>query len=104
MYRFLGPKGPWVVAEFADMAIGLIPCAKGGSLIHDWRRNLDDNTLYGSCLKRARAASLMGNVAGLLYFQGEIDAVDPKEQPGRTFCPISGQIDLQFLLTIGEVI
>ena len=73
--------------QHPDMAIGLIPCAKGGSLIHDLRRNLDDNTLYGSCLKRVRAASLMGNVAGLLYFQGEIDAVDPKEQPGRTFLP-----------------
>lgn len=69
------------------MAIGLIPCAKGGSLIHEWRRNLSDSTLYGSCLKRVRAASTMGEVAGLLFFQGEIDAVDPAEFPQRTFSP-----------------
>ncbi len=70
-----------------DMVIGLIPCAKGGSSIHEWRRNLNDNTLYGSCLKRVRAASVMGEIAGLLYFQGEIDAVDPKEHPNRTLLP-----------------
>jgi Carbohydrate esterase, sialic acid-specific acetylesterase len=70
-----------------DMVIGLIPCAKGGSSIHEWRRNLNDNTLYGSCLKRVRAASVMGEIAGLLYFQGEIDAVDPREHPNRTLLP-----------------
>lgn len=69
------------------MVIGLIPCAKGGSLIDEWRRNLNDTTLYGSCLKRVQAASVMGKVAGLLYFQGEIDAIDPKEHPQRTFLP-----------------
>jgi hypothetical protein len=29
----------------------------------------------------------MGEIAGLLYFQGEIDAVDPKKQTDRTFLP-----------------
>ncbi|MFB2837469.1 sialate O-acetylesterase [Floridanema evergladense] len=76
-----------VLKQRPDMVIGLIPCAKGGSLIDEWQRkgNLDENTLYGSCLKRVRAASLMGNVAGILFFQGEIDAVDPKEEPKRVF-------------------
>ena len=76
-----------VLKQRPDMVIGLIPCAKGGSSIHEWQRNgnLDENTLYGSCLKRVRAASLMGNVAGILFFQGEIDTVDPKEDPKRTF-------------------
>jgi Carbohydrate esterase, sialic acid-specific acetylesterase len=76
-----------VLKQRPDMVIGLIPCAKGGSAIHDWQRNLDENTLYGSCLKRVRAASLMGKVAGILFFQGEIDTVDPKEDPKRTFSP-----------------
>lgn len=76
-----------LLAKHPGMVIGLIPCAKGGSLIHEWRRNLNDNTLYGSCLKRVRAASVMGKVAGFLYFQGEIDAVNPKEFPERTFLP-----------------
>ncbi|MFB2878829.1 sialate O-acetylesterase [Floridanema aerugineum] len=76
-----------ILKQRPDMIIGLIPCAKGGSSIHEWQRNgnLDENTLYGSCLKRVRAASTMGNVAGILFFQGEIDTVDPKEDPKRIF-------------------
>jgi Carbohydrate esterase, sialic acid-specific acetylesterase len=74
-----------LLKQSPDMLIGLIPCAKGGSLIDEWQRNLSDKALYGSCLKRVRAASVMGNVVGLLYFQGEIDAIDPKEHPRRIF-------------------
>jgi hypothetical protein len=61
-----------------DMVIGLIPCARGGSSIYQWRRSLSENTLYGSCLKRVRAASTMGKVAGVLFFQGEADAIAPE--------------------------
>lgn len=61
-----------------ELAIGLIPCARGGSSIHAWRRSLSDATLYGSCLKRVRAASTMGEVVGVLFFQGEADAIDPE--------------------------
>ena len=57
--------------------IGLIPCAKSSSAIAQWQRNLSDQTLYGSCLKRAQAASVMGKIAGILFFQGETDALDP---------------------------
>ena len=60
-----------------DLLIGLIPCAKSSSSISQWQRNLSDDSLYGSCIKRARAASTMGEVAGILFFQGEADAVDP---------------------------
>jgi hypothetical protein len=66
-----------------NMAIGLIPCAKFASSIEEWQRNLSDNTLYGSCLKRARAATPMGQIAGLLFFQGEADAVDPNQSKGQ---------------------
>jgi len=61
-----------------EMAIGLIPCAKGNTTIHQWRRSLDDGTLYGSCLKRIAAASTMGKIAGILFFQGEADALNPE--------------------------
>jgi hypothetical protein len=61
-----------------DMVVGLIPCAKGGSSIYQWHKSLSENTLYGSCLKRVRAASTMGNVAGILFFQGEADAIAPE--------------------------
>jgi hypothetical protein len=70
-----------------NIGIGLIPCAKGGSSIEEWQRNLSDHTLYGSCLKRLRAATTMGKVAGLLFFQGEADAVDPKRSPGKSLSP-----------------
>jgi hypothetical protein len=67
-----------------DWAIGLIPCAKGSSSIAEWQRNLAETSLYGSCLKRVRAATPMGKVAGLLFFQGEEDAIDPNRAPNRS--------------------
>jgi hypothetical protein len=76
-----------VTAQRPDRAIGLVPCAKGDTTIHEWRRNLHDSTLYGSCLKRVRAASLAGEVSGLLFFQGEADALDPIQYPYRTLAP-----------------
>ena len=60
-----------------NVMIGLIPCAKNSSGIIQWQRNLSDQSLYGSCLKRVRAASPMGHIAGILFFQGETDAQDP---------------------------
>jgi hypothetical protein len=75
--------GPALAFAFASLArqpqavIGLIPCAKNSSAIAQWQRNLSDQTLYGSCLKRARAASPMGRIAGILFLQGETDAQDP---------------------------
>jgi len=64
-----------------DMVIGLIPCAKSSTSIVEWQRNLSDQSLYGSCLKRARAASPMGQLSGVLFYQGEEDAVDPTRYP-----------------------
>jgi Carbohydrate esterase, sialic acid-specific acetylesterase len=60
-----------------DIVIGLIPCAKNSSGIIQWQRDLSDQSLYGSCLKRALAASSMGKISGLLFFQGETDAANP---------------------------
>ena len=64
-----------------DIVIGLIPCAKNSSGIIQWQRDLSDQSLYGSCLKRIGAASRMGEVAGILFFQGETDAADPLQFP-----------------------
>jgi Carbohydrate esterase, sialic acid-specific acetylesterase len=66
-----------------DLAIGLIPCAKGNTTIGEWQKNVSDRSLYGSCLKRVRAASVVGEVAGLLFFQGESDALTPSGRPDR---------------------
>lgn len=74
-----GPSLAFALASLErqpDVPVGLIPCAKGASSIVQWQRNLSDQSLYGSCLKRARAASPMGYLAGMLVFQGEQDAVN----------------------------
>jgi hypothetical protein len=67
--------------------VGLIPCAKSGSSIEEWQRNLSDSTLYGSCLKRSLAASPMGRIRGFLFFQGETDALDPGLEPQKIRSP-----------------
>jgi len=67
-----------LVEQRPGMVIGLIPCAVGGSSIDLWRRSLSENSLYGSCVKRVRAASTMGEVAGTRFFQGEADAIAPE--------------------------
>jgi hypothetical protein len=69
------------------MVIGLIPCAKGASSIAEWQRHMSDQSLYGSCLKRARAASTVGRFAGLLIIQGEADAMDPIRSPEHSVNP-----------------
>lgn len=76
-----------LAAERPDLFIGLIPCARGDSSIAEWQRSLNDTTLYGSCLKRIRAASLAGEVAAILFFQGEADALDPALYPHRDLVP-----------------
>ena len=79
--------GPALAFAFASLdrhpqaVIGLIPCAKDSSAIVEWQRNLSDQSLYGSCLKRVRAASSMGQIAGVLFFQGETEAQDPALYP-----------------------
>jgi hypothetical protein len=73
--------GTELLASDPDLVVGLIPCAKGSSSISQWRRDLSDNSLYGSCIKRVRAASTMGEVAGILFFQGESEVADPNRFP-----------------------
>jgi hypothetical protein len=82
----LGPGlafGIALVAERPEMIVGLIPCARGDTTIFEWQRSLSDESLYGACLKRIRAASPMGELAAILFFQGEADALDPETNPDR---------------------
>jgi len=83
----------------SDRAIGVIPCAKGGSAIAEWAPNRSDATLYGSCLKRTRAASTVGEVAGMLFYQGETDALAPSTT-GKTISP--GQWGSAFATMVRE--
>lgn len=55
----------------------LVPCAKGGSSIGQWKPYQgtpggERDTLYGSCLARVREVG--GQVRGVLWYQGESDA------------------------------
>jgi len=55
--------------------IGLVPCAKGGSSISQWVKSASRDTLYGSMISRAKAASFYGEIKGLIWFQGEAEAM-----------------------------
>jgi hypothetical protein len=71
----------------STLIVGFIPCARGATSIEKWQRNLSENSLYGSCLKRARAASTVGTIKGILFWQGEADALDPEEYAERKPSP-----------------
>lgn len=53
----------------------LVTCAKGGSPMKEWVPDYSRNTLYGSCLARAKETG--GRIAGILWYQGEADAKFP---------------------------
>lgn len=59
--------------------IRLIPCAFGGLPIERWNPALKDQggeSLYGAMLERIRFAG--GHINGVLWYQGESDALDPQ--------------------------
>jgi len=76
--------GSWVV-RFAnyylqelDVPVGFIPCCKGGSIISEWQKNstsrLGGLNLYESMERRINAVG--GSVAGVIFDQGESDALN----------------------------
>lgn len=74
-----GPGLPFasrLAAAYPQKVIGLITCARGATTMFEWERRLGDDSLYGSCLKRIGAARALGKIEGILFFQGEWDAVD----------------------------
>jgi hypothetical protein len=73
--------------RYPEMVIGLVPCAVGDTTISQWRKSAAEDSLYGSCLKRVRAASVIGEPAGLLFYQGEADAMDPVRYPNAERLP-----------------
>jgi hypothetical protein len=66
--------------NFGPRSIILVPCAKGGSSLAQWSPNPTPSTLYGSCLRRAKAAITEGaELGGVLWYQGETDAASLSE-------------------------
>ncbi|MEM8800717.1 MAG: sialate O-acetylesterase [Pseudomonadota bacterium] len=61
-----------------DQPIGLIPCARQGSNLRDWRRSTNDRSLYGWCMNRVKAAQAMGTLRGIVFYLGETDSHERK--------------------------
>ena len=60
-----------------------VPCAKGGTSITDWQpktNHYDRTTLYGSMAYRTSLMKLIGNVRGVIWWQGEREVVLGTEQ------------------------
>ena len=53
------------------IAIGLVPCAVGGTPLKRWERGAD---LYSNAVARAKAAAPSGTIAGIIWHQGEADS------------------------------
>jgi hypothetical protein len=68
-----GPGIPFAVEMIkADpkIAIGLVPCAVGGTPLRRWAKGAD---LYEKALSRAKIAAQAGVIKGVLWHQGETD-------------------------------
>lgn len=100
-------RGPavFVAAGFAaklqGRTVGLLQCAAGGATLWDWRpRPVEANMLHTRCVTRARQAQAAGStIAGLLWYQGESDALDPATQP-----PTAAQTVDQWAATFGALV
>ncbi|KAL6905820.1 hypothetical protein ACP4OV_003421 [Aristida adscensionis] len=76
----IGPGMPFAHAVLAagavppPAAVGLVPCAQGGTPIANWSRGTE---LYDRMVTRATAAlaECGGELAGVLWFQGEADTM-----------------------------
>ncbi|KAJ6839765.1 putative carbohydrate esterase isoform X1 [Iris pallida] len=51
-------------------AVGLVPCAVGGTRIAEWARGTEH---YETMMRRAKAAAEGGRVEGVVWYQGESD-------------------------------
>lgn len=59
------------------LKIGLVPCALSGSAMDRWTPAMGRDTLYGSCLARAKEAAAKGRIRALVWYQGESDTFSP---------------------------
>ena len=60
--------------------VGLVPCAEGGSKLERWSRGGD---LFERAVARGRKAAVHGTLKGILWHQGENDAL--LEEDARTW-------------------
>lgn len=60
-----------LVAGNTNLTVGLIPCAVGGTSLDQWKAG---GTLYSDAVARTWAAMQHGQLAGILWHQGEADS------------------------------
>ena len=74
--------GRLMAARDTSLTIGLIPCAVGGSGIDAWSPGAyfegTKTHPYDDALTRARTAMQAGNLAGIIWHQGETDSTPEK--------------------------
>ena len=81
----IGPGRPFArhLIKYTDRPIGLIPCAHGGTSMPQWdpaRKDQGDGSLYGAMITRAKMVGGGPKIKGLLWYQGESDALATPEQ------------------------
>jgi hypothetical protein len=62
-------------AKKYDVDVGLIPCADGGTCLHQWQIG---SLLYDHAIAQARLAQRTSTIAGVLWHQGESDCHDDR--------------------------
>lgn len=62
--------------RYPDEAVGLVSNARGSSKIADWQKG---ELCFNEAVRRARIACQDGTLAGVLWLQGEQDAIDPAD-------------------------
>ncbi len=74
-----------------NATIGLIPCAVGGTSLDQWKPG---GALYQAAIVRATEAQKRGQLAGILWHQGEADSGDPKKVASyaKRFSAMIGQL------------
>lgn len=62
-----------------NVPVGLVPCAHGGTSLKQWSPEYaehGEDSLYNAMIDRFKIVG--GRIAGLLWYQGESDAMDPQ--------------------------
>lgn len=65
----------------SEARVGLVPCAMGGSALHEWAPGTPH---FENTLKRARIALASGRLSGILWHQGEADSSDRQKAESYT--------------------
>ena len=84
-----------IAARNPKLAVGLIPCAMGGTSLDEWKVG---GLLYSNAVARTREAMKQGKLAGILWHQGEADSSHSKVTTyGERFATMIAQLrkDLQ---------